>query len=194
MNPANTHQTPQPWWLSYLRAGLFILAGVILFLWSKSSLALVLILGLCLVLSGLSAIRFWQISRTNTWFLVNGILDTLIGLAFLVYHTTPFDDISLFLGAWGVLVGTLSLVETMFLFLGFQSSSRAANDLTLGVLSFLTLLLGGAIAYLVIGQPLDASSYRYAGLAIVAMGILLVFNTRRLQRDAENYGQDSNSA
>ena len=194
MNSANAHSTYQPWWLTYLRAGLFILTGAALFLWSTYTLALVIVLGAFLALAGLSAIRFWQVSRTNTWFLVNGILDTLLGLALLVYHTTPTEDVSLLFGAWGVLVGVLGLVETMFLFVGVQSSSRAANDFIIGLLSFLTLLLGGGIAYLLIGQPLGTGSYRFAGLLIIVIGIILVVNSRRLQRDAANYGQDSNSA
>jgi drug/metabolite transporter (DMT)-like permease len=82
----------------------------------------------------------------------------------------------------------------MFLFVGVQSSSRAANDFIIGLLSFLTLLLGGGIAYLLIGQPLGTGSYRFAGLLIIVIGIILVVNSRRLQRDAANYGQDSNSA
>lgn len=190
MNTINKTTVSQPWGLTFIRAALVMGVGLLLFLAGNAYLLTTKrLMGLGLLLAGVLAIRFWQLSKesgaSDVWLLVNGLVDGLIGLGLLLYPTQPLPAIVFFFSFWGVLLGVLGAVETIFIFLGLQDASRAATDFSLVLLNAVGMLVGGGLAFLLLMQPLGVGSIHYAGLLVVALGILLALESRNLKRDAQ---------
>lgn len=190
MASATAPTKPLAWQSLYLRAGFLIIAGVVLFFTGNSKSALSLgVLSALLVLSGLSAHRFWRSSRQannpDYWFLIAGLLDIAVGVGLLFYLSNPAKGIANMFGAWGVLVAITQAVAAMYTFLGVKDNSESGQDFTVVILHFVTALLGGGIAFMLIQRPAAEQSNQFSGFFPLVMGAISILLIRRLKADIE---------
>lgn len=169
-----------------MRSALFAGIGLQLFSLENSRPFLLISLSALMILAGLLAIRFRQVSqlprRAINWFLTAGLLDILAGLALLLYLHHPNQGIVLIVGAWGILVGIIQAVETMYVFIGLQTSDESRDNSGTFV-HFLNVVIYGGIAFMLLLQPLDEDSTKFVGWFFIALSIALLVLTLRLQVD-----------
>lgn len=183
------YSTGRSWWLLYLRSGLFAGIGVLVIFAGNSQPFVGIALSALLIIAGLLAIRFRQVSRipgtATNWFLTAGLLDIVAGLALLFYLHQPNQGIVLVFGAWGILVALIQAIEAMFIFIGLQTSGEN-RDSSGTFIHVLNVLICGGIAFMLLLEPLGGDSTHYAGWFFIALSITLFVLTRRLQVDGEN--------
>ncbi|GAB4042802.1 hypothetical protein GCM10028774_56090 [Spirosoma jeollabukense] len=142
-----------------------------------------------MLIEGLLAIRFWQVNRVHindtNWYLAAGLLDSLTGIFLLLYRDNPTMSIGLTLGGWGLFVAMLQAVETIYVFLGVQSSGKV-SDFSITITHMINVLICGGIAFVVLQQPLGENSIRWSGLLFIGLSMSLLTTTRRLQIDASS--------
>lgn len=181
---------PLAWQSLYVRAGFLIVAGVVLFFTGAHQSVISLgALSALLVLSGLSAHRFWRSSRRannpDYWFLISALLDIAVGAGLLFYLGNPDKGIANMFGAWGVLTAITQAVAAMYTFLGVKDNSESGQDFTVVILHFITALLGGGMAFMLVQRPAELQSNQFSGFFPVAMGVILIVLIRRLKADVE---------
>ncbi|QHV99403.1 hypothetical protein [Spirosoma endbachense] len=143
-----------------------------------------------MIIGGLLAIRFWQVNRAHindtNWYLAAGLLDNLIGILLLLSRNNPTMNIGLTLGAWGLVVAIMQAVETMYVFIGVQSSSEV-SDFSITIIHLINVLICGGIAFIVLQQPLGENSIRWSGLLFIGFSMSLLILTRCLQIDEDTH-------
>ncbi len=178
--------TERSWWLLYLRSGLFAGIGLLMAFAEDSQSFVLISSSTILIIAGLLAIRFRQVSRLSgtapNWYLTAGLLDILAGLALLFYLHHPNQGIALIFGAWGILVGLIQAVEAIYVFIGLQTPGES-RDSSGTIIHLLNVLICGGIAFMLLLQPLAEYSTHVAGWFFMALSIALLFLTRRLQVD-----------
>ena len=177
------------WWRLLLNGALLIVAGVLIFSidWSVSSLAtfigaLFIVEGVTMaVTSGIDK----RVSRANV---ISGLLSIAAGIAIIVWPAPGLLAVAVFLGAWLIVVGTITI-----------SGSIAARKL---IPNWWLLLIAGLVeiplGVLALADPgaTLAALVTVAGIWAVAVGvsrIVMAFELKRLPQDLEKtYAQAAN--
>lgn len=144
------------------------------------------LLSLLMLLLGLTAIRFWMVhravERAAIWFSLTGLLDILFGILLLTGNNTE-QFISLTFGVWGLLMGFIQAIESMYVFLAIRiTNPDGSSNLPTMLLHCLNVLIGGGMAFVLVLQPYGRASIQIAGVFPLGFGILLALLIRRLQQ------------
>ena len=187
----NAFRTSTSWSILYWRSGFWALFGIVLICAEHGYLSsIVAFLSSIMLVEGLLAIRFWQVNRVHindtNWYLAAGLLDSLTGIFLLLYRDNPTMSIGLILGGWALVVAMMQAVETMYVFLGVQSSGKI-RDFSITITHLINVLICGGIAFIVLEQPLRENSIRWSGLLFIGFSISLLILTRRLQIDVSSH-------
>ena len=187
----NAFRTSTSWSALYWRSGFWSLFGIVLVCAEPGySSRVVALLSSVMLIEGLLAIRFWQANRVHindiNWYLAAGLLDSLTGILLLLYHDDPTKSIGLALGAWGLVVAMMQAIETMYVFIGVQSSGKI-SDFSITITHLINVLICSGIAFTILQQPLGENSIRWSGLLFIGFSISLLILTRSLQIDKNTH-------
>jgi uncharacterized membrane protein HdeD (DUF308 family) len=98
------------WWMLLLNGFVLIVAGVLIFSidWSVRSLAT--FIGALFIIEGITmALTSGIGSRVRQANVISGLLSIAVGIAIIVWPTPGIVAVAIFLGAWLIVVGTLTI-------------------------------------------------------------------------------------
>jgi uncharacterized membrane protein HdeD (DUF308 family) len=177
------------WWKLFLNGVLLMVAGVLIFSidWSVRSLAtffgaLFIAEGVTLSLTtGIDT----RVSRAN---IVSGLLAVAVGIAIIVWPTPGLLAVAIFLGAWLIVIGTMTVAESL-------AARRLISSWWLWLITGLLEIPLGVLALADPGATL-AALVTVGGIWGVAVGvsrIVMSFELRRLPEDVDQaYTQTTN--
>ncbi|GAB3694801.1 hypothetical protein GCM10027592_16170 [Spirosoma flavus] len=167
----------------------YVIIGVSLFLFANSfsSMAAQLIGGFTIVagvLGGIYAFRNLQTDRNSLWELLRSLFDIGFGIAFITYSRGSVDLFLGTLGFWAVLYAFLEAIQAMYIFM--LSTNKQPTAYSGNFLHFLSVLIAGALAYLLVMVPgfLENVSI-LLGLFPVVLGAIIILRAIR-QSDAKS--------
>ena len=169
------------WWKLLLDGALLIVAGVLIFSidWDVRSLA-TFIGALFLVEGVMASLTSGIDSRVNRTNVISGLLSIAAGVAIIVWPTPGLLAVAIFLGAWLIVVGTITI-----------SGSFAARKLIPNWwLLLITGLLEAPLGVLALADPgaTLAALITVGGIWAVAVGvsrIVMSFELKRLPHDVD---------
>jgi uncharacterized membrane protein HdeD (DUF308 family) len=179
------------WWKLLLNGALLIVAGVLIFSidWDVRSLAtfigaLFILEGVMMSLtSGINA----RVNRTNV---VSGLLSIGVGIAIIVWPGPGLLAVAIFLGAWLIVVGTMTIS-------GSLAARKLIPDWWLLLITGLLEIPLGVLALADPGATL-AALVTVGGIWAVAVGvsrIVLSFQLKRLPHEVDKaYAQAANGS
>jgi uncharacterized membrane protein HdeD (DUF308 family) len=179
------------WWRLLLNGALLVVAGVLIFSidWSVRSLstfigALFIVEG---VLMSLTAGFDARVRRANV---VSGLLSIAVGIAIIVWPKPGLLAVAIFLGAWLIVVGTITIS-------GALAVRKLIPDWWLLLITGLLEIPLGVLALADPGATL-AALITVGGIWAVAVGvarIVMSFQLKRLPEDVDNaFAHSSNGS
>lgn len=179
------------WWRLFLNGAVLIVAGVLIFSidWSVRSLAtfigaLFIVEGVAMSLtSGIDQ----RVGRANV---ISGLLSIAVGIAIIVWPAPALLVLAIFLGAWLIVVGTLTI----------SGAFAARNLIPNWWLLLITGLLEIPLGVLALADPgaTLAALVTVGGIWAVAIGasrIVMSFELKRLPLDVDQaYAQATNGS
>jgi uncharacterized membrane protein HdeD (DUF308 family) len=169
------------WWVLLLNGLLLIVAGVLIFSidWSIRSLAT--FIGALFIIQGLSGALTTGIDdRVRQANVLTGLLSIAAGVAIIVWPDPGLLAVAIFLGAWLIVVGTISIS-------GAFAARRILPDWWLLLILGLLEVPLGVLALADPGATL-AALITVGGIWAVAVGVMrivLSFEVKRLPNDVE---------
>jgi uncharacterized membrane protein HdeD (DUF308 family) len=169
------------WWVLLAEGLLLVVAGVLIFSidWSVRSLSI--FIGALFIMHGVSTSFVRGLDRTaQTTNVVSGLLSVAAGVAIIVWPHPGLTAVGVFLGAWLIVVGTITI-----------SGAFAARDIIPDWWVWLILgLLEVPLGVLALADPGGtlAAMVTVAGIWAVAIGVVYVvmsFQVRRLPQRVE---------
>jgi uncharacterized membrane protein HdeD (DUF308 family) len=162
------------WWMLLLNGLVLVVAGVLIFSidWSVRSLAtfigaLFIIEGISMALtSGIDA----RVGRANV---LSGLLSTAAGIAIIVWPTPGIVAVAIFLGAWLIVVGTLTVS-------GAFAARRLLPDWWLLLITGLLEVPLGVLALANPGATL-AALITVGGIWAVAIGVMRIVTSFQIK-------------
>ena len=110
LSPAAAKRLAGNWWRLLLNGALLIVAGVLIFSinWSVRSLAT--FLGALFIFEGVSmALTAGIDDKVRRVNVLSGLLSIAVGVAIIVWPTPGIVAVAIFLGAWLIVIGTLTI-------------------------------------------------------------------------------------
>jgi uncharacterized membrane protein HdeD (DUF308 family) len=169
------------WWMLLLNGAVLIVAGVLIFSidWSIRSLAT--FLGALFVFEGVAyALNSGFDARVRRANVITGLLSVAVGIAIIVWPGPGLVAVAVFLGAWLIVVGTLSIS-------GAFAARRLLPDWWLLLVTGLLEVALGVLALANPGATL-AALVTVGGIWAVAVGVsrvVLAFQIKRLPEDVD---------
>lgn len=169
------------WWRFLLNGVLLIVAGVLIFSidWSVRSLAT--FLGALFILEGLTtALTAGIDQRVRQANVITGLLSAALGIAIIVWPAPGIVAVAIFLGAWLIVMGTLTIS-------GALAARRILPDWWLLLLLGLAEVPLGVLALADPGATL-AAIVTVGGIWAVAVGVMRVvlsFEIKRLPKTVD---------
>ena len=169
------------WWMLLLNGAVLVLAGVLIFSidWSIRSLAT--FLGALFVFEGVAyALNSGFDARVRRANVITGLLSIAVGIAIIVWPGPGLVAVAVFLGAWLIVVGTLSIS-------GAFAARRMLPDWWLLLVTGLLEVALGVLALANPGATL-AALVTVGGIWAVAVGVsrvVLSFQIKRLPEDVD---------
>jgi uncharacterized membrane protein HdeD (DUF308 family) len=162
------------WWMLLLNGLVLVVGGVLIFSidWSVRSLAtfigaLFIIEGISMALtSGIDA----RVGRANV---LSGLLSTAAGIAIIVWPTPGIVAVAIFLGAWLIVVGTLTIS-------GAFAARRILPDWWLLLITGLLEVPLGVLALADPGATL-AAVITVGGIWAVAIGVMRIVTSFQIK-------------
>jgi len=155
------------WWRLLLNGAVLIVAGVLIFTidWSVRSLAT--FIGALFVFEGLSAMLTFGIdARVRRARVLSGLASIAAGIAIIVWPGPGIVAVAIFLGAWLIVVGTLSIS-------GAFAARHVFPDWWLLLVTGLLEVSLGVLAVANPGATL-AASITVGGIWAVAVGVMRI--------------------
>jgi uncharacterized membrane protein HdeD (DUF308 family) len=174
-------QVARNWTMLLLNGLILIVAGVLIFSidWSVRSLST--FLGVVFIVEGLVyALRSGIDNRVRRANVLTGLLSIAAGVAIIVWPTPGIVAVAIFLGAWLIVVGTLSIS-------GALAARRVLSDWWLLLISGLLEVVLGVLALANPGGTL-AALITVGGIYAVALGVIeivLSFEVKNLPKDVD---------
>ena len=169
------------WWKLLLNGALLIVAGVLIFSidWNVRSLAT--FIGALFIVEGvMMSLTAGIDSRVNRANLVSGLLSIGVGIAIIVWPSPGLPAVAIFLGAWLIVVGTVTIS-------GSLAARKLIPDWWLLLITGLLEVPLGVLALADPGATL-AALVTVGGIWAVAVGvsrIVLSFQVKRLPHDVD---------
>ncbi|HUO71153.1 MAG TPA: DUF308 domain-containing protein [Solirubrobacteraceae bacterium] len=169
------------WWVLLLDGLLLIVAGVLIFSidWSVRSLSI--FIGALFIVQGVSTAFVRGLDRTvQTTNLVTGLLSIAVGVAIIVWPHPGLTAVAIFLGAWLIVMGTLTIA-------GAFAGRDIIPDWWLWLIIGLLEVPLGVLALADPGATL-AALVTVAGIWGVVVGVMYVvvaFEVKRLPHKVE---------
>jgi len=174
-------QIARNWWLLLLNGALFVVAGVLIFSIAWTTRSLATFIGVLFVVHGVGdALTTGIGSRVRQVNVIAGLLSIATGVLIIVWPGPGVVAVAIVLGAWLVVVGTLSISGA------FAARRVLPNWWLLLILGLVELPLG-VLALADPGATL-AALITVAGIWAVAIGvtrIVLAFDIKGLPDDVE---------
>jgi len=176
------------WWLLLLNGALLIVAGVLIFSidWTVSSLAA--FIGALFIVQGvMRAFDVGLDGRVGGANVLAGVLSAIVGVAIIVWPSPGVLAVAIFLGAWLIVVGTMSI----------SGSIAARRLLPSWWLVLVTGILEVALGVLALADPGTtlAAVVIVGGVWAVVIGVMRVvvsFELKQLPRDVDRtFGEPS---
>lgn len=169
------------WWKLLVNGLLLVLAGVLIFSIDWSIRSLSTFIGALFILEGVSTMLVSGIDRyTRRTNVVSGLLSAAAGVAIIVWPTPGLTAVAIFLGAWLIVLGTLSIS-------GAFAARRIIPDWWMLLLIGLLEVPLGVLALADPGGTL-AALITVGGIWAVVVGssrVVLAFELRRLPARVE---------
>jgi uncharacterized membrane protein HdeD (DUF308 family) len=176
----------QRWWLLTARAGLYVLFGIVMFVFASSFTAQsAVMLGVVLIGAGLAGLVFGLtnggIPTGNFWLLLTSGFDVAFGITILADATGTIKGFVDILGFWAMVYAFLQSVQAMYVFMSERTAGKA--NYPVWVLHFASLAVSGALTFNLLLRPAGfATSLGYSGLFPIALGVLLFLINNRLRQ------------
>jgi uncharacterized membrane protein HdeD (DUF308 family) len=162
------------WWMLLLNGLVLIVAGVLIFSidWSVRSLAT--FIGALFIIEGLTmALTSGIGSRVRQANVISGLLSIAVGIAIIVWPTPGIVAVAIFLGAWLIVVGTLTIS-------GAFAARRILPDWWLLLITGLLEVPLGVLALANPGATL-AALITVGGIWAVAIGVMRVVTSFQIK-------------
>jgi uncharacterized membrane protein HdeD (DUF308 family) len=169
------------WWMFLLNGLVLIVAGVLIFSidWSVRSLAT--FIGALFILEGLTmALTTGIDDRVKRANIITGLLSVAVGVAIIVWPAPGIVAVAIFLGAWLIVVGTITIS-------GALAARRVLSDWWLLLILGLLEVPLGVLALADPGATL-AAIITVGGIWAVAVGVMRVvlsFEIKRLPKTVD---------
>lgn len=183
--------TVRYWYISLFLGIIFILCGIYtLTIPLETYFTLSVIFSLSFIVSGISEI-FFSIENSNSldgwgWYLVSGLISSLLGIYLLVYPQLSMAILPYIVG--------FTLLFRSFILLGISFNLREARILNWGNLALVSFI-GVIFSFLLLANPIftglslvmmTAASFIFIGIS----GILLAFELRKLKKYSKKLNFD----
>jgi hypothetical protein len=162
------------WWMLLLNGLVLIVAGVLIFSidWSVRSLAT--FIGALFIIEGLTmALTSGIGSRVRQANVISGLLSIAVGIAIIVWPTPGIVAVAIFLGAWLIVVGTLTIS-------GAFAARRILPDWWLLLITGLLEVPLGVLALADPGATL-AALITVGGIWAVAIGVMRIVTSFQIK-------------
>jgi uncharacterized membrane protein HdeD (DUF308 family) len=162
------------WWMLLLNGLVLIVAGVLIFSidWSVRSLAT--FIGALFIIEGLTmALTSGIGSRVRQANVISGLLSIAVGIAIIVWPTPGIVAVAIFLGAWLIVVGTLTIS-------GAFAARRILPDWWLLLITGLLEVPLGVLALANPGATL-AALITVGGIWAVAIGVMRIVTSFQIK-------------
>jgi uncharacterized membrane protein HdeD (DUF308 family) len=162
------------WWMLLLNGLVLIVAGVLIFSidWSVRSLAT--FIGALFIIEGLTmALTSGIGNRVRQANVISGLLSIATGIAVIVWPTPGIVAVAIFLGAWLIVVGTLTIS-------GAFAARRILPDWWLLLITGLLEIPLGVLALANPGATL-AALITVGGIWAVAIGVLRIVTSFQIK-------------
>jgi uncharacterized membrane protein HdeD (DUF308 family) len=162
------------WWMLLLNGLVLIVAGVLIFSidWSVRSLAT--FIGALFIIEGITmALTSGIGSRVRQANVISGLLSIAVGIAIIVWPTPGIVAVAIFLGAWLIVVGTLTIS-------GAFAARRILPDWWLLLITGLLEVPLGVLALANPGATL-AALITVGGIWAVAIGVMRIVTSFQIK-------------
>jgi uncharacterized membrane protein HdeD (DUF308 family) len=177
------------WWRLLLNGMLLVIAGVLIFSidWSVRSLST--FIGVLFIVEGVTmSLTIGIDRRVGRANIFSGLLSIAVGIAMIAWPKPGLLAVAIFLGAWLIVVGTLTIVESL-------AARKLISSWWLWLISGLLEIALGVLALADPGATL-AAIVTVGGIWAVAIGvsrIVMSFELKRLPQDVDHaYTQGTN--
>jgi len=169
-------QIAKNWWVLLLNGAVLIVAGFLIFSIDWNTRDLATFIGALFIFQGLAeALTTGIDSRVRQANVIAGLLSIAAGVAIIVWPTPGLVAVAVFLGAWLIVMGTITIAGS------FAVKDFMANWWLLGILGVLEIALG-VLALANPGATL-AALVTVAGIWAIVVGVMRVvlsFEVKRL--------------
>jgi uncharacterized membrane protein HdeD (DUF308 family) len=169
------------WWMLLLNGAVLIVAGVLIFSINWSIRSLATFIGALFVFEGLAyALNSGIDARVRRANVITGLLSMAVGVAIIVWPGPGLVAVAVFLGAWLIVIGTLTIS-------GAFAARRILPEWWLLLITGLLEVPLGVLALANPGATL-AALITVGGIWAVAVGVMrivLAFQIKRLPDDVD---------
>ena len=173
-------------WLLISRGSIYMLIGVMLFVFSNTftvqSGHIIGVLALTARACGLAFSLLNQAAdRNRLWGVLHGLNDIVLGGAILFFADGTIRGFVDVLGLWAMLYAFLQSVQAMYAFIGGRGAMKA-DFLNRKVAHFLSVAVAGVLTYTLIFSPAGfQESLGFVGVFPIALGVLIIVMALQLR-------------
>lgn len=165
------------WGLLIIRGLLYVAIGVSAFFIPNPSTTqsaqlisgLLIVAGLCGCAYGFFTLRS---DRNYIWSLLRSGFDIIFGVAILVYGGSNPARFQETLGFWAVMYAFMQSVQAMYI--SMLSGGQQPRNIFGSVLHFVSVVLGGGIAYSLITPDPQSIAWAVVGSLILLLGLVMI--------------------
>lgn len=179
------------WWLLSTRGVIYVLIGVVMFIFSTSySAQSASIIGVLAIVAGASGLVFGftnnRSDRNNIWGILHGITDLVFGAAMFFYSNGTIKGFVDVLGSWAVMYAFLQAVQAMYLFMASSSNTNMSANYPFKFIHFGNVLVSGILAYVLMLRPEGfTDSLGMAGVFPIVLGGLIILLSAQFKARSE---------
>lgn len=181
------NNTTQRWGLMIGRGVLYILIGIMMFVFAGSySAQSGYIIGVLAVLAGICQLIFsfsnQREEKNNIWGVLHGITDVAFGVAIFVFSTGTVKGFVDVLGFWAMMYAFLQAVQAMYTFLAARGAGVVSST---SLIHFANVLMSGGLTFTLLLRPAGFDdSLGFVGAFPIVLGVLIIMLTQRMRAQA----------
>jgi uncharacterized membrane protein HdeD (DUF308 family) len=178
---ATTTTSAGRWWLLSTRGIIYVLIGVVMFIFStRYSAQSASIIGILAILAGgcglIYALTNDRSDRNNIWGVLHGITDIVFGIAMFAYSDGTIKGFVDVLGFWAIMYAFLQSVQAMYLFMASSGSGSMSSNYPFKFVHFANVFVAGLLAFNLLLRPQGfVDSLGIVGIFPIILGGLIIF-------------------